>query len=254
MTRTKAIGVAAWLSMIFAVPLAFAQGYTPTTDTWQFALTPYYWGQGIDGTVQVQGTSGKADYSWFDEVNPADNFATEIHFEAKKNDLAFIVEPTYTNAEDTSAKVGSSGADVKVEYLLNDLLVGYRFKKSWEVLAGLRFASMDNTVQPDGGARSADSEDWVDLVGGVRYTHQLSEKWDFLGRFDIAGLDLTSGSDLTWNGSALFFWSFAPNSSLAVGYRILDIDFTTGSGSNRFDYDTRQQGPLIGVNFRWPRR
>ncbi len=253
MTRTKAIVVAAWL-LIFAVPQAFPQGYTPTNDTWQFALAPLYWGQGIDGTVQVQGTSGKANYDWFDELNPADNFATQIHFEAKKNNLALIAEPTYVNAEDSSASVGSSGADVNVEYLLTDLLVGYRFSKSWEVLAGLRFVSMDNTVQPNGGARSAASEDWVDLVGGVRYTHQLSKKWDFLGRFDIAGLDLTSGSDLTWNGEALFFWSFAPNSSLAVGYRFLDIDFTTGSGSNRFDYDTRQQGPLVGVNFRWPRK
>jgi hypothetical protein len=253
MTRIKAIIIAAY-SLVLAVPPAFAQGYTPTTDTWQFALTPYYWGQGMDGTVQVQGTSGKVDYSWFDNLNPADNFATQIHFEAKKNKLAFVVEPTYVNSEDSSASVGSSGADVKVDYLLTDLLVGYRFRKSWEVLAGLRFVSMDNTVQPDGGARSSASEDWTDIVGGVRYSAQISKKWDFLGRFDIAGLDLTGGSDLTWNGEALFFWSFAPNSSLAVGYRILDIDFTSGSGSNRFDYDARQQGPLVGVNFRWPRK
>lgn len=253
MTRTNAIVVAACL-LTLAAPSAFAQGYTPTTDGWQFALAPLYWGQGIDGTVQVQGTSSKVNYDWFDELNPADNFATQIHFEAKKNKLALIAEPTYVNADDSSASVGSSGADVNVEYLLTDLLVGYRFSKSWEVLAGLRFVSMDNTVKIDGGARSAASEDWVDIVGGVRYTHQLSQKWDFLGRFDIAGLDLTSGSDLTWNGEALFFWAFAPNTQLAVGYRITDIDFTSGSGSNRFDYDARQQGPLVGVNFRWPRK
>ena len=63
MTRTKAIVVAAWL-LIFTAPPAFAQGYTPTTDSWQFALTPYYWGQGIDGTVQVQGTSSKVSYNF----------------------------------------------------------------------------------------------------------------------------------------------------------------------------------------------
>lgn len=253
MTRMKAIIVAAWL-LILTAPPAFAQGYAPTSDSWQFALAPLYWGQGMDGTVQVQGTSAKVNYDWFNELNPADNFATQIHFEAKKSNLALIAEPTYVNAEDSSASVGSSGAAVNVEYLLNDLLVGYRFSKSWEVLAGLRFVSMDNSVKIDGGARSSDSEDWVDLVGGVRYSAQLSQKWDFIGRFDIAGLDLTSGSDLTWNGEALFFWSFAPNTSLAVGYRFLDIDFTTGSGSNRFDYDTRQHGPLVGVNFRWPRK
>ena len=77
----------------------------------------------------------KVNYDWFDELNPADNFAAQVHFEAKKNKLALIAEPTYVNAEDSSASVGSSGADVNVEYLLTDLLVGYRFSKSWELLS-----------------------------------------------------------------------------------------------------------------------
>ena len=59
---------------------------------------------------------------------------------------------------------------------------------------------------------------------------------------------------LTTHGAALFFWDFAPNTSFTVGYRILDIQFDSGSGASKFEFDVRQHGPLVGVNFRWPRK
>jgi opacity protein-like surface antigen len=232
----------------------YAQGYAPRSETWEFALAPYYWAIGMDGDIEVKGVKSTIDYDWYDELDPTDNFATQIHFEAKKDNFAFIVEPTYVRAEDDSARVGSSRADVEVDYLMTDLLVGYGFSEHWELLAGLRLMAMDNTIDVGGGPRVSDTEDWIDLVGGVRFTSRLSEKWSFLGRFDISGLDLGSGSDFTWNGAALFFWDFAPNTSFTVGYRILDIQFDSGSGASKFEFDVRQHGPLVGVNFRWPRK
>lgn len=253
MQRINTILSSACVLLLFSTS-AYAQGYTPTSDTWQFAIAPIYWAIGMDGDVEVQGVKSKVDYDWFDELNPIDNFATQVHFEAKKGKFAFIAEPTYVNAEDDSAKVGASGADVNVDYLMTDLLVGYGFSKHWEVIGGLRLMAMDNTVDVSGGPRVSDTEDWIDLVGGVRYTGKLSEKWSFLGRFDLSGFGIGNGSELTWNGEALFFWDFAPNTSLTVGYRFLDIDFETGSGANKFEFDVLQQGPLVGVNFRFPRK
>ena len=253
MHRIETLVIGACLLFFFSAP-THAQGYTPSSETWQFALAPYYWLLGMDGDVEVKGIESDVDFGAFDNLSPTDKFATQIHFEAKKDDFAFIVEPTYVKAEDDSARAGSSRADVEVEYLMTDLLVGYRFSQRWELLAGLRFMSMDNTVDVRGGPRVSDTEDWIDLVAGVRYTSRLSKTWSFLGRFDISGFDLGSGSDFTWNGAALFFWDFAPNTSLTVGYRILDIQFDSGSGAGRFEFDVQQHGPLVGVNFRWPRK
>lgn len=253
MQRINTILSSACVLFLFSTS-AQAQGYTPESDTWQFAIAPLYWVIGMDGDVEVQGLKSKVDYDPFDDLSPTDQFATQIHFEAKKDKFAFIAEPTYVNADDDSASVGASRAKVNVEYLMTDLLVGYGFSKHWQVIGGLRFMSMDNTVDVSGGSRVSDTEDWIDLVGGVRYSTKLSEKWSFLGRFDLSGFGLGSGSDLTWNGEALFFWDFARHTSLTVGYRFLDIDFESGSGASKFEFDVLQQGPLVGVNFKWPRK
>lgn len=253
MHRIETVLIAACVLLLFSTS-THAQGYTRKSETWQFSLAPYYWLLGINGDVEVKGVESDVDYDWFDDPDPIDKFATQIHFEAKKDNFAFIFEPTYVKAEDDSARVGSSRADVEVDYLMTDLLVGYGFSEHWELLAGLRLMAMDNTVEVRGGPRVSDTEDWIDLVAGVRYTSQLSEKWSFLGRFDISGLDLGSGSDFTWNGAALFFWDFAPNTSFTVGYRILDIQFDSGRGASKFEFDVRQHGPLVGVNFKWPRK
>jgi hypothetical protein len=39
--------------------------------------------------------------------------------------------------------------------------------------------------------------------------------------------------------------------SLEVGYRWLDIDYSTGDGSERFAYDVLAQGPIGGLAFRF---
>ncbi len=253
MYRIETVLVATCALLLFSAS-AHAQGYTPKSETWEFALAPYYWAVGMDGDVVVKGVDSDIDFDPLENLSPSDKFATQVHFEARKDQIAFIVEPTYVKAEDDRANVGAARADVDVEYLMTDLLVGVGLSERWELLAGLRVMSMDNSIGVQGGPRVSDTEDWVDLAVGVRFSSRLSEKWSFLGRFDISGLDIGDSSDFTWNGEALFFWDFAPNTSFTVGYRILDIDFDKGSGASKFEFDVRQHGPLVGVNFRWPRK
>ncbi len=39
--------------------------------------------------------------------------------------------------------------------------------------------------------------------------------------------------------------------SLEVGYRWLDLDYSTGEGNERFAYDVLTQGPVGGLVFRF---
>ena len=44
---------------------------------------------------------------------------------------------------------------------------------------------------------------------------------------------------------------FADSFSLDLGYRWLDIDYSTGEGNELFTYDVLTQGPVVGVGFRF---
>jgi hypothetical protein len=48
-----------------------------------------------------------------------------------------------------------------------------------------------------------------------------------------------------------YSWQFATHAGVTysgvVGYRALGVDFEKGSGAGRYEYDTVQHGPLIGL-------
>jgi hypothetical protein len=55
----------------------------------------------------------------------------------------------------------------------------------------------------------------------------------------------------SWNVLGAYSWQFATHAGVTysgvVGYRALGVDFEKGSGAGRYEYDTVQHGPLIGL-------
>ncbi len=45
--------------------------------------------------------------------------------------------------------------------------------------------------------------------------------------------------------------NFTDKLSLDLGYRWLDMDYTTGEGNQQFTYDVLTQGPVAGIGFRF---
>ncbi len=242
--RRNALAAITLCVLLLAASAAQAAGYVPREERWQFGFAPSLWLPAIDGSVRVRGVASRLDLTSADIFDEVD-VSAQLHFEAKRRDWAFIVEPTYLRAEDDSTP-----AKTEIKYLLTDLLAAYRVTSHWEVLGGLRRVSMDNRIKASGGPRVSQSESWSDLVVGVRYSADLATNWSFLGHIDASGFGIGSGSDLSWNAAAIFFRDFGRNKAFVLGYRLLDIDFEDGSGANRFEFDVRQKGPFFGVNFR----
>jgi opacity protein-like surface antigen len=46
-------------------------------------------------------------------------------------------------------------------------------------------------------------------------------------------------------------FKFTDHFSLEAGYRWLDMDYSTGDGTDRFVYDVLTQGPIGGLAFRF---
>jgi len=119
-----------------------------------------------------------------------------------------------------------------------------------ELLGGARYIKLDNRIQGSlGYVDVGGSRDWVDPLIGARLKWNLSDKWSMVLRGDIGGFGLGSASDLTWDLNAGAFYNFTDSFFMGAGYRILDIDKESGSGSDKFVYDVTMNGPWLAAGF-----
>jgi hypothetical protein len=133
-----------------------------------------------------------------------------------------------------------------------DLLAGARY---WHQDMSLRF-DLTGTLDLNGVvvsrnraiARSGDV-DWVDPLVGFRVRHHLAPGQGLVLRADVGGFD--AGSQFSWNVLGAYTFTFAVRNGVTyagvLGYRALGVDYETGSGVNRYEYDVVQHGPVVGL-------
>ena len=91
--------------------------------------------------------------------------------------------------------------------------------------------------------------DWTDPFVGARIRHELAPGQEVVLRGDIGGFD--AGSMFSWQALATYnrhlfdFKGFPVDAYL--GFRALSVDYTQGSGFNKYTYDVVQYGPVAGA-------
>jgi opacity protein-like surface antigen len=90
---------------------------------------------------------------------------------------------------------------------------------------------------------------WVDPLVGLTLRTPRAHRLHAQVYSEIGGFG--AGSDFAWQIFPTLGFKFTDRFSLEVGYRWLDIDYSTGDGSNRFAYDVLTQGPVGGLAFRF---
>jgi hypothetical protein len=72
-------------------------------------------------------------------------------------------------------------------------------------------------------------------------------------RGDIGGFG--AGSDFSWQAIATYDMQICITDSYAIdgylGYRALAVDYSEGSGNNRYEFDAVTHGPVIGATVRF---
>lgn len=124
-----------------------------------------------------------------------------------------------------------------------------------EFLAGARYWMLDGagTVTAPGGIfsfRFDGKQDWVDPIIGGRITAPLNAWTTLQLRTDIGGFGWGTASDFTWSAEALFERHWSSRLSTVIGYRILDVDNSRGSGRQQFGWDTQFRGPIFQLVFK----
>ncbi len=86
---------------------------------------------------------------------------------------------------------------------------------------------------------------------GPRITWQATEKLSLFARGDVGGFGIGNSSQCTWQVIAGAEYDILKNVFLELSFRLLDIDYVSGSGSDKFTFDAQMAGPYLalGVKF-----
>jgi len=258
----KKIGVTLLGLMLLA---AFAPGVANAADEWKFAVTPYLWGAGINGTATVKLHEADVDKSFGDILEDLD-FGMMVNLLARKGRFGLYGDVLYLGVSDTTPVTNAAGATLlEAETSLDSWIVD--FGASWEatrwgapgkgttgfldLFFGGRYWSMDTEITAESpffaGERSVSTGmDWVDPVVGGRFVTDLTPKLRLIGAGDIGGFDMGDGSKLTWSASALLGWRFSPMISGWAGYKHLAIEREDDKHNS---IDLAFSGPVLGVSF-----
>jgi len=155
--------------------------------------------------------------------------------------------------EDASSKNGVISGTVDLKQFWLELEGLYRLNPWLEAGVGARINEITNglnlVVTPGGTIQKSGSQSntWVDPLIVTRYRRWFSNKWMFSLRADIGGFGI--GSQFSWQLQPDIFFRASRLLQLGLGYRAISMDYSTGSGKDRFLYDMDEYGPQLRIGF-----
>jgi hypothetical protein len=273
MTRSKlawAVGLAV-ASALAASPARAADDYTPGSENqWRFSATPYIWLPGIYGEETLRGRTAKVSASFGDLWRHSD---THVGFmgeaEAWKGDFGGFINLNYFDLAKNGAQAGPLTVDVSSKVLIFGFGLAYHVGDWYiggpmdggagrtrrirlEATAGGRYTNVNGSFSIAGLTDRSKDQDWVDPVIGGRVIVDLTERVNAIIQADVGGT--STSDDFTWSATGLLgygFDCFGLDAHALAGYRALAQNYATGSGGQRFRWNTTMRGPILGMNVRF---
>ena len=244
---------------LVASPQAVAED--PVSEDWQFQVAPYVWALAAEGDATVKGRTFDVDLSFKDIVEEL-NYGVMLDGEARKGRVGVIANILYANLGDEE-NVGGIKIDPDINLFWGSF-AGYYRLGPWDLdsaagddgpqliidpYVGVRYTYLDVDLDIGGGPNLGGDQDWVDPIVGLRTLWQLTPRWGVTAGGDIGGFGV--GSDFQWMATGLVSYRFGlfgeNNSRFLFGYRALHQDYSTGSGTNKFEWDVTLHGPIFAV-------
>ncbi len=223
-----------------------------SSGEWEFAIAPYLWAAGMDGSMVVAVFEEDIDVPFSDIISDLD-FALMGHFDMRNDQWVLSSDLVYVDlgqSQDFVEGMSEGTVNANLDLTLLELVGGYRVSPVFTLLAGARWVDMgaglryDGTLVDDG----ADvGKKWIDPLIGVHAFVPLSEKWWLGLRGDIGGFGV--GTEFAWQAYADIGFRASHLVSIVLGYRALDLDYEDGSGLDYINLDLLISGPQLGVVF-----
>lgn len=223
---------------------------TAHAEEWHTSGILYAQGANMDGHTVVKGRRTDIDVGASELLDHLD-MAGMMALRSEKERYALTINAVFTGLSADATGPNGGFYDVDVTQDLIELAWSWRLDERYELYVGGRYQSLsvDLSIKLPTGASdaAAESKSLFDPIVGARAAWPLGQSWALIARADIGGFGV--GSDLTWSALAAVDWSISQNFGLVFGYRALDTDYSHGSGSNRFEFDMRVGGPLLGLRY-----
>jgi hypothetical protein len=235
--------VLAGLALLAATPLH--------AEEWKHELAPYLWGSAMEGTTGIGGVTADVDVSFGDILDNLEMGFMGM-YRGTRDRFSISVDTIFMGLGATQrSRNDLAKADIDVDQFVLGAAAGYALTEKFVVLGGLRYNDLSAEVKltgPLGNTADAETdESWVDPYLGAQYTIPLSDAWSLNLYGDIGGFGV--GSDLAWQGLVTFRWQLTERTGALAAYRYMDVDYESGSGSDRFKYDMAFSGPALGIVF-----
>ncbi|MGE0641015.1 MAG: hypothetical protein AB7G12_10760 [Thermoanaerobaculia bacterium] len=219
-------------------------------DGWKSEVAAYLFAAGLSGRASVGPVVADVDMSFSDILDNL-QFGGMAAFSTTDGRWVWMGDAVVANVGTTER--GSGGAfraDLDSDTTIVEGDFGVQLTRGFTVFGGARYVDLASKLAVGSGnqtLRASTSESWVDPVVGFRWSTTGSERWAFWIRGDVGGFGV--GSERSWNAVAALSFRLTERVRLGAGYRALDIEYEHGSGSDRFVYDTRMEGPVAGLSF-----
>lgn len=254
---------------------------------WTFAFTTYGWLPWISGDLTIKGRSFDVDISAGQVIDALDWSGIPAWFsyaEARNGRVTLFNDIAYSKlaGSENFAKSGPAGAltltgNVAADYEQAIVEFGGAYEvwatkhtdagpSAFDILAGGRYwhqsatvsadvsASLDGlVVEPGRVVAKSGSVDWVDPFIGARLRQHLVPGQSLTLRGDVGGFDI--GSEFSWQVIATYDFRLCVSDRYTIdgylGYRALSVEYSQGSGTNRYEFDAVLQGPVMGATLRF---
>jgi hypothetical protein len=246
------------LVLVFASALTAQDSLTQVSPDkkWSFFLEPYIMFPNLAGTTGL-GILPDATL----DASPGDifsklNIGFMLFIEASSDKWAINSDLIYADLKQ-DIKPGRiiNGVDATAKQISWET-AGLRRVTGWlEVGAGGILNSITSGValeirNADGTTTSKSAEmpqTWFDPMIIARIKSKAGKRFIYQFQSEIGGFGV--GSDLAWQLQAYAGYRFSKLFQITGGYRVISVDYTTGSGKDRFLYDTRMFGPVLRFGF-----
>lgn len=234
------------LGLLGTTPSLHAQ--TPANaDALQVIVAPYFLAPYMDGTLTIGTVEALVNASpgdIFDKLQ----FGAMLLVEVRKGAWGGTLDGLYMNLEQGATRENVAATATAKQGAV-DVSAFRTVLPAVDVLLGARVNALDaGLTAPTPGADIEASKTWVDPLVGVRLWAPIpGPAWRVGLRADVGGFGL--GSKLAYQLYPMV--AFRPTALLSIqlAYRVLAMNYESGSGAGAFVYDMTIFGPQLGLGF-----
>ena len=248
----------------FSPNIIWAQDANPTTKSdWTYLVEPYLLFPNMSGTVGLADLPEVAVDASTNEIFGHLKMGAMLYADAANDKWAMGSDIIYMSlAQGIKPKYEVLSGEIMAKQLAWEVS-GLRKVNPWlELGVGGILNSVNSGVDMQHYSMNAQTgpglpavvnttkeitKTWFDPMLITRIKSKAGEKFVYQFRGEIGGFGI--GSDLAWQMQAVAGYQFSKLFAVTAGYRIISLDYETGSGQDYFHYNIDTSGPTLRFSF-----